>query len=156
MDRKTRTMRFLTGSPTRMTFLIVLAFFLSLLLYGALRYAEFGRGRPDVRFTVRDSNRTMISHPTEMALGSSGFKAVVGPSRYSDKNNEEWDYYEIEVVKPAGTSSQIFFARDFRMDEIPAELVDKKANDIVTFDEEAGVVTFTLGSEIHTWMLPRR
>ena len=97
-----------------------------------------------------------MGYPTHTPLGETGFRAYVGPSRYEDEDNEDWDYYSISVQKQHGKSSYVFFQRDFKMDEVPADIVGKKAESIVTYDKESRLVKFMIGSKTHSYTLPKR
>jgi hypothetical protein len=91
-----------------------------------------------------------------MRLGDTGFKAAAGPHRYQDEDDEDWDYYSIDVEKPDGDSFYVYFQRDFRISEIPESLLNMKVQDIATFDEESRVVTFDIGDNKFTYKLPNR
>lgn len=110
--------------------------------------------RPDMGERLHEFGRPATWEATHMQLGSTEFKAAAGPNRYTDKPNLDWDHYTIDVEKPEGESSYVYFERNFRMDEIPRALIKKNVRDIVTFDEKSRVVTFDLGSRIETYKLP--
>ena len=116
----------------------------------------FGGVTPDMGEDLHEFGRSAEWNATHMPLGNSGFKAAAGPNRYTDKPDQDWDHYSIDVEKPEGKSSYVYFQRDFRMDEIPRDLVDQKVQDIVSFDVESRVVTFDLGTRIKTYTLPNR
>ena len=111
---------------------------------------------PDMGEELHEFGRSAEWNATHMPLGDSGFTAAAGPNRYTDKPDQDWDHYSVDVEKPEGKSSYVYFERDFRMNEIPRDLVDKKVQDIVTFDKESRVVTFDLGTKTETYTLPNR
>ncbi|MDD5705787.1 MAG: hypothetical protein PHR35_07660 [Kiritimatiellae bacterium] len=111
--------------------------------------------RPDMGTSLHQFGRSSTWNATHMPLGATGFKAAAGPHRYTDEPDQDWDYYSIDVERPEGRSSYVFFQRDFRMDEIPKDLIHKNVQDIVTFDEPSRIVTFDLGTRKETYTLPR-
>ena len=116
----------------------------------------FGGITPDMGKNLHEFGRSAVWNATRMPLGKTGFKATAGPNKYTDKPNQDWSYYSINVEKSDGKASYVYFQRDFRMDEIPKDIVDKKVQDIVTFDEKSRVVKFDLGTRIETYTLPSR
>ena len=156
MDRKATTTWFLIGIYTGVAALLGPAFAVFLLVNPVQRDNPYGGVKPNTSLVVQGTGRPSSWFSTQMALGNSGFTASAGPGRYRDENDQEWDFYAIEIQKPEGGVSYVFFERRLRMSEVPAELVDKTVNDIVSFDEESGVVTFTLGSDTHTCTLASR
>lgn len=112
--------------------------------------------RPDIDESLHEFGRPATWIATHMALGDTGFKAAAGPSRYTDEDDQDWDYYSLDVEKPEGNSSYVYFQRDYKIVQIPKDVLDKTVKDIVTFDEASRVVTFTLGKRIETYTLPDR
>ena len=118
--------------------------------------APFGGTTPDMGESLHEFGRPATWNVTHMTLGDIGFRAAAGPFKYTDEDNQDWDYYSIDIEKPEGKSSYVFFQRDLKMDKVPVELVDRKVQDIVTYDENSRLVTFTIGSNIYRYTLPNR
>ena len=158
INRKEKAKWFIAGLATGLSPLLILAIILLVVFHRANHDDPFKGVKPDLGETshVRDFLRPSVGFPTSMPLGETGFRAYAGPSRFQDETNEDWDYYSISVQKQFGKASYVFFQREFKMNEIPADLVDRKVQDIVTFDEKSRVVTFTLGNRNQTYKLPYR
>jgi hypothetical protein len=156
MDRKTKAKWFFLGLTTGWTSILTVAVFIFVQVNRGDPYDPFGGVRPDMGERVHERWRLATGEATVMPLGDTAFVAVVGPSRYTDKADKDWDYYTVSVQRPEGDSSYVFFKRQFRMDAVPAELVNKEAKDITIFDENSGVVTFMLETSTHAYKLPNR
>jgi len=156
MNRKEKAKWFFMGLGAGWIPILVVAIFILVQVNRADRDDPFKGVRPDMGERVYQMWRPATGESTVMLLGSTAFMAVVGPSRYKDEDNRDWDYYTISVQKQDGDSSYVFFERQFKMNEIPVELIGKEAKDITTFDETSGVVTFLLGTSTHTYKLPNR
>lgn len=114
----------------------------------------YGGIEPDIGKSLHKEGRPAEWNPTSMSLGSTGFTASAGPYMYTDEDNQDWDYYSIDVERPIGNSSYVFFERDMNINDIPAEIINKRVEDIVKFDENSGVVTFILGDQTYAYKLP--
>lgn len=92
-----------------------------------------------------------------VTLGSSGFKASVGPFRFVGPGEDEIpDWYRIDVERRTATGSDVLFERDIGLHELPPGALGMRAEDIVTYDAETGTVTFELGERVETYVLPPR
>lgn len=95
---------------------------------------------------------------SSIELGQTGFQATTGPSKYTDEEDEEWDFYSIEVQKPNadGTVFDVYFSRQFEVDQLEAELLTRRAAELVGYDAETNTVTFNLGSIVEKYKIPGR
>jgi len=112
--------------------------------------------RPDIGRRLHEFGRPALWSASHMPLGESKFIAAAGPSRYMDEDNDDWDYYTIDVEKESGKSSYVFFQRDFKINEIPPGLISEKVESIVTFNEKSRLVTFAIGEKTYKYKLPSR
>ncbi|MEO0476967.1 MAG: hypothetical protein AAF085_13495 [Planctomycetota bacterium] len=87
-------------------------------------------------------------------MGDSGYRAYAGPYYYTDEEDDDPDYYEIDVEYPLERSSSVVFSREFSIDSIPANQLNTSAEQIVSFDAEARVVTFNVAGETVQYTLP--
>ena len=110
----------------------------------------------DMGEKVSEFLRPSTGISTIMPLGNTPFMATVGPSRYQDENDNDWDYYTISVQKKEGKSSYVFFERQFKIEDIPKELVNKTANEIASYDKKTGIVKFALGHKEYEYNLPKK
>jgi hypothetical protein len=156
MNRKSKAKWFFIGLAAGWVPIIIAAIVILAWVNRAERDDPFHGVRPDMGEDLHEFGRPATWNATHMQLGSTGFKAAAGPHRYTDKPDLDWDHYAIDIEKPDGKSSYVYFERNFRMDEIPRDLIEKTVRDIVTFDEESRVVTFDLGTRIETYKLPNR
>ena len=115
----------------------------------------YGGVKPDIGKSLYEDGRPARWNFTSIPLGSTGFMASAGPYIYIDKDNQDWDYYTIDVKRPVGNTSYVFFKRDLNMNDIPAEVLNKTVEDIVEYDENLGIVTFVLGDKTYTYKLAK-
>lgn len=108
----------------------------------------------DIGPLLHQIGRRAIWRPQQMALGSTGYVASIGPVVYEDESNSEPDYYTIEVEKSDGAASHVHFHRDFTIDAIPAGLIEKPLSEVISFDERLRTVTFRIGDQIVQYRLP--
>jgi hypothetical protein len=133
-----------------MTFALAVAAF----CFSGCARDPYGGAAQDIGPTLHEFGRPAIWNATHMPLGASGFTAAAGPGRYEDENNRGWDYYTIDIEKEQQRRSYVVFQRDFRMDDIPADLIHKKVDDLVEYNKESGLVVFHIGTNRFTYTLP--
>ena len=114
---------------------------------------------PDFGFTDTEpgpnkSNRPAEWKPKEIKLGKTEFIASAGPYFYRDENNDEADYYCIDVEKFYRDASYVYFSRYFLIKDCPKGLLEKPIEDIVKFNEKKQIVTFLIGDKKIEYKLP--
>ncbi len=112
----------------------------------------------DVGDRLHEFGRPAIWDSTRIDLDETGFTAAAGPARYTDEDNEIWDYYSIDVEKPDsdGTVMSVYFSRDYKIDDIPPDLLKRDVAEIASYDKETNVVTFSIGPTNVRYKIPVR
>jgi hypothetical protein len=87
-------------------------------------------------------------------LGSSGFKAAIGPNKYLNNQNADTYFYSIDVEYAYKDGSLICYSRDFKVAELPQGFINKEVNEVVSYDATSRKVTFTMGDKEHVYILP--
>lgn len=125
-----------------------------------LQQAEAGDDIPsgylerDIGNRLHEFGRPAVWRSSHMELADTGYSAAVGPNRYTDENDQAWDFYSIDVERPDGSMRHVYFQRDFEITDLPREVIDKKVDELVTFNEDSRVGTFSIGSKVVTYRLP--
>jgi len=97
-------------------------------------------------------------------LGNTCFKASVGPSIYQDETDQIPDYYSINIEarhvgKLRGERPEeywmVYFQRDFKIQELPERFLERKIEEIVSFNEKTKLVTFVVGKNKYVYQLPK-
>ena len=156
MERKSKAKWFFIGLAAGWAPILAAVGFFLVQANRAGRDDPFGGVRPDMGERVSSLLHPSTGRRTVMPLGDTAFIAAVGPSYYQDERDKDWDYYTISVEKRDGDSSYVFFQRQFKMDDVPSDIVSKEASDIASFDRESQIVTFVVGKTTHTYRLPNR
>jgi hypothetical protein len=105
---------------------------------------------------LHEMGRPAIWNSQSMALGNTGFVAHVGPGVYEDKDNEEPDYYSMDVeMDDGGGAMLVYFQRDLRIDELPEGFLRKSIGDIVSYDPTTRSVSFSVGARRFEYHLPQ-
>ena len=90
---------------------------------------------------------------TQVDLKETGFSASVGPVHYTDEDNEDWDYYAIEVEKRIDArTSRTYFRRELPLAAVPTDI--SHAEQVVHYDDDTRTVTFSIGELVYTYTLP--
>ena len=88
-------------------------------------------------------------------LGDTGFIAHVGPSIYEDEDNDEIDYYSIDIEKQRSKDSwHVFFSMDFEPSDLPKDFDKKPVSEVVFYDPATRIVEFKIGDGSYTYALP--
>ena len=100
--------------------------------------------------------------PTDLRILNNKYVAQVGPMRFPNSDLDEYDYYQIQVIKPSGlnkSSSTIpgFLVGELKisLDYIPEDKIKSKASEIVIFDKKTKIMTFDFGKSIFKCRLDR-
>jgi hypothetical protein len=136
MNKKSKIKWFFLGVFAGWLPIIAIAIFILIQANLGDQHDPFDDIRPDMGEKVSEFLRPSTGISTIMPLGNTPFMATVGPSRYQDENDNDWDYYTISVQKKEGKSSYVFFERQFKIEDIPKELVNKTANEIASYDKK--------------------
>jgi hypothetical protein len=102
---------------------------------------------------LHQDGRNSTWHSKRMSLGDTGFVADVGPVVY--EGDQKPDYYSINVAKPDGRVSHVYFQRDLRIEELPDGFVSKPIAEIVSYDAISRKVSFTIGARRFEYTLPK-
>ena len=73
---------------------------------------------------------------------------------YQDKQEKAPDYYSIDVEKPEGDGSYVYFQRDIRLEELPRNYVDKPIAEVVSYDLTTRTARFVVGDQKFEYRLP--
>jgi hypothetical protein len=87
-------------------------------------------------------------------LGDSGFRAAIGPVTYQDVPDRDPDYYSIDIEWPGEDASQVVFQQDFPIEAVPHDSLNAEAKDIVRYDNKTRTVTFAVGNDEVSYVLP--
>lgn len=90
----------------------------------------------------------------ELPLGNTGFGATVRAYHYTDTADTDPDFYSISVERRYESGSWVQFERQFPASSIPASFLTSKAHELVAFDPDRRLVTFTVGTTNYTCTLP--
>ena len=156
MNRKSKATWFFIGLASGWMPIVVVTVVMLVWVDRTQEQDPFGGIRPDMGENIHKFGRPSTGTATVLPLGNGPFIATVGPSRYQDEDNDEWDFYTISVQKQQGKHSYVLFEREFRMADVPTGIVTKEARDIASLDKESQVVTFVIGRTTHTYKLPDR
>lgn len=115
----------------------------------------YGGVRPDIGKQIHESGRPAMWRAKRMPLDNSEFTAVVGPGRYTDTADNDWDYYRITIERRQGNSSYVYFEREVPINDIPSNTLSKSVEDVVSFDKSSQVVIFRLGERVEKYKLPK-
>lgn len=146
MNRKSKAKWFFISLAAGWAPIIIAAIVVLAWVNRAGRDNPFCGVRPDMGESLHQFGRSSTWNATHMPLGTTGFKVAAGPHRYTDQPDQDWDHYSIDVERPEGRASYVFFQRYFQMDEALKDLIHKNVQDIVTFD---------LGTRKETYTLPK-
>lgn len=117
----------------------------------------------DVGPTLHKLGRPASWKSQNIFLGDTCFKASIGPSTYQDETDQEPDYYSIDVEarhvgKTMGEKPEqywlVYFRRDLEMQELPERFLERKIDDVISFNEETNVVTFEIGKNKYAYQIP--
>jgi len=121
----------------------------------------------DIGSAFNKHNRPAAWESQEMDLGNTCFKAVVGPYIYQDENNQDPDYYSIEVeaMQPTRKDANsdvysleeswlVYFKKDFKIQDLPENFAQKNIAEFVSYDKKARLVTFAIGNKQLVYRLP--
>ena len=109
----------------------------------------------DMGEELHEFGRSANGKATRIDLEGTNYFASAGPSLYQDENDEQWDYYTINVRYKGRGESYVFFERNYRIDDIPPELLLANVKDLVTYDPETKKVKFRIGDITETYVLPK-
>jgi hypothetical protein len=113
-------------------------------------------GKADIGPSIpRDRATTGPCEP--FALGSTGYRAVLLVSHYSDDSRQTPQFVTISVEKPwEERKYAICFERQFRAHDVPQYILSAKTKDVVAYDDLTRVVSFDLGTAHFDYGLPER
>jgi hypothetical protein len=140
----------------------------SIVIYNYITYDPYMGVKPDIPDVVNMvemglPNRPAEGQGTSIRLGNTEFLAGLSLVYYTDESDKDWDYCTIQVCREIGDTYYVFFKRQLDISDVPEEII-KMAGDalplrearVVTFDENSGMVTFTVGEKIFTYKLPEK
>ena len=91
-----------------------------------------------------------------MKLGATRFRANIGPSAYQDEDNNDPDYYTIEVeYERNDKSSLVCYGRSFKLSDLPEGFIELGVKKVVQYDEATREVTFKIGKKLFEYTLPQ-
>ena len=111
--------------------------------------------KPDYGPSLHVMGRSSLWDAQHKELGNTGFKAAIGSNTYQDEKNIDPDSYSIDVEYKQKNSSLVCFSRDFEISDLPTGFLDKKIDDVVTYNSNTRKVTFTIGDKEHIYILPQ-
>lgn len=109
---------------------------------------------PDYGPSLHVSGRECTWDATSVNLGDTGFIAYVGPHIYKDEDNDDPDYYSIDVEYKQEDGSLVCYSRDFELKDLPDGLLESEATDIVRYNADNRMVTFQIGTNKYQYQLP--
>ena len=118
----------------------------------------------DVGPALHKSGRPASWKSQQMFLGDTCFQASIGPGVYLDETNQEPDYYSIDVEgrhvgktmgEKIGKYWLVYFRRDLEIQELPERFLERKIDDVVSFNKETNVVTFEIGKNKYAYPIPK-
>lgn len=111
--------------------------------------------RPDLGPDIHVVGRAAMWQAKDIDIKGTKFKAGAGPAVYKDEENNEPDYYRIEVSYSLHDGNTLVcFSREFHIKEIPENLLNKPIGDIISYSKKRRTVTFTIGSNKYSYVLP--
>lgn len=108
----------------------------------------------DTRNRLHEHGRPALWQATFKDLGDSGFRASVGPVTYEDVPDRDPDYYSIDIEQPGEDSSYVIFQQDFPIEDVPLDLLNAEAKDVVRYESSTRTAIFTIGGEEIRYVLP--
>jgi hypothetical protein len=113
--------------------------------------------KPNLGPAIHEMGRPALWDAREMKLGDTRFRANIGPSAYQDEDNNDPDYYTIEVeYERNDKSSLVCYARSFKLSDLPDGFIELGVKKVVQYDEATRKVTFKIGKKLFEYTLPQR
>ena len=118
----------------------------------------------DIGPTLHKFGRPASWKSQHMFLGNTCFQASIGPTIYQDETDQDPDYYSIDVEarhvrrlrsEESKESWLVYFSRDFKIQDLPESFLERKIDEVVSFDEKTNVVTFEIGKNKYTYQIPK-
>jgi hypothetical protein len=83
------------------------------------------------------------------------WEAGISHGYFSDVEDKEYDFLEITLEQPQGDGNILVpFEAAYSLESLPADILSKSPEEIVSFDEAARSVTFDLGTTQVTTPIP--
>jgi hypothetical protein len=96
-------------------------------------------------------------------LGKTRFRANISACYYTDEENRDYDYVEIEVTRKNHSGYAVWFCRKVSLDEVPLKHHESEAfgmyvnpKEIVQYDVDTETVHFKLKTTSYSYTLPKR
>jgi len=113
--------------------------------------------KPNLSPAIHEMGRPALWDAREMKLGDTRFRANIGPSAYQDEDNNDPDYYTIEVeYERNDKSSLVCYGRSFKLSDLPEGFIELGVKKVVQYDEATRKVTFKIGKKLFEYTLPQR
>jgi len=103
---------------------------------------------------IHDRGRSCRWDADRLDLEIPHFSANIGPNTYQDEDNQQPDYFTIDVEFHEGNSSLVLFSRELPISDLPDGYVSLKAADVVTFDPKTRIVSFDMGEQKFSYQIP--
>jgi len=110
--------------------------------------------KKDYGESLHEFGRPALWDAQHKDIGTTGFIAGAGAGYYQDENDKIPDYYSIDIQYKGKDSYPVYFSRDFKIEDLPEKFIDKKIDDIVSYDLKTRIVTFKVGKETYKYTLP--
>lgn len=126
-----------------------------------IRVIIFPKGIPiwvktDIGPRLHEFGRPALLKLEFISLGSTGFKASIGPGIYQDEDNNVPDYYCIDVEKQHGNDWYVYFQRQIKIEDLPNDFINKKISEVVELNKNANHVVFKIGNNKYEYTLSKR
>ena len=113
----------------------------------------------DIGPRLHQEGRPATWSSSRMRLGQSNCEAAIGPARYKDKTitDTDYDYYSIDIeMLYEKDICLVLFQRELPLAELPKDILTKKVQDVVSYDNRSQLVTFIIGKQRFQYKLPNR
>ena len=75
---------------------------------------------------------------------------------FSDVPDEETDFFEVTIELPGdGGNTLVPFEAAFALSDLPADILDRPMEELVSYDEKSKTVTFDLGTATISTQIPQ-
>ncbi len=103
---------------------------------------------------IHEMGRSCLWESDRIELGLSRFTAAVGPNVYQDEDNEEPDFYTVDVEFGHEEGSTVLFERNLHISDLPDNFASLKATEVITFDRKTRRVDFRIGDNKFSYTIP--
>ena len=138
-------------------------FFCFVFLSGVMTACGDGQKNPflegyksDIGPILHELGRPAVWKSQEKKIEGTHFRIKVGASVYQDENNNDPDYYKIEVGYNLNENRVLVcYSRDFSMKDLPIGFLKRDISKIIEYENKTDTIVFKIGEKKLRYVLPK-